>query len=54
MPVVLPKVAPQIWLFEPRVISSALAAVIVGFEPPVAGKRFVPEGALNPVIVRMD
>src|SRR6516225_2065637 len=51
VPVVVPKVAPQIWLFEAMVISLALAAVIVGFVPPVAGRRFIPDGAVNPVIV---
>ena len=51
VPVVSPNVTPHIWLLEPRVNSSALLAVTVGFVPPVEGRRLVPEGADNPVIV---
>lgn len=46
-------VTPRIVLADPKVMLST-AAVMTGFEPPVEGRRFVPDGVLNPVIVNID
>jgi hypothetical protein len=55
-PVVSPNVVPQISLLDPRfnAFVAAAAVVMVGFVPPVGGRRLAPEGAVRFLISRID